>query len=108
MGMLADTPAHIEAEVIATLRSLSPARRLELARAMNRMADRLALAGIQRRKPGAGPHEQGLALALQRLTPEQHAYGSTLLDSPLCPRRLTRWPWPSALGPPSTRRPSPT
>lgn len=81
-----DTPAHIEAEIIATLRSLSAARKLELARDMNRMADRLALAGIQRRRPGAGPHELGYRLALQRLTPEQYEHGATLLKGlPLMP-----------------------
>lgn len=75
-----DTPLHIEAELIATLRSLSPARKLELARDMSRMADRLALAGIQRRRPGAGPNELGHALALQRLTPEQYEHGAALLE----------------------------
>ncbi|HMQ35182.1 MAG TPA: hypothetical protein PKD53_30970 [Chloroflexaceae bacterium] len=75
-----DTPAHVEAELIAALRSLSPARKLELARDMNRMADRLALAGIRRRKPGAGPRELGYTLALQRLTPGQHARGAALLE----------------------------
>lgn len=74
-----DTPAHIEAEVIAALRALSPARKLALARDMNRMADRLALAGIQRRRPGASLHELGLALALQRLTPDQRPHGAALL-----------------------------
>lgn len=78
--LAAGTPAHIEAELLATLRSLSPARKLELARAMNRMADRLALAGIQRRRPEAGPHELGYRLALQRLAPEQHEHGATLLQ----------------------------
>lgn len=74
------TPAHIEAEIIAALRALSPARKLQLARDMNRMADRLAIAGIQRRKPWAGPRELGYALALQRLTPEQRPHGATLLE----------------------------
>lgn len=78
--LAADTPAHIEAEVIATLRALSPARRLELARDLNRMADRLALAGIRQRRPAAGPHELGAALALQRLTVEQHDHGAALLE----------------------------
>ncbi len=84
--LAANTPAHIEVEIIATLRTLSPARKLELARDMNRMADRLALAGIQRRRPGAGPHERGYRLALQRLTPEQYEHGATLLKGlPLMP-----------------------
>ena len=78
--LAADTPAHVEAAVIAALRLLSPARKLELARDMNRMADRLALAGIQRRKPAASAHELGYALALQRLTPEQRPYGAALLQ----------------------------
>lgn len=82
----ADTPLHVEAAVIATLRTLSSARKLELARDMNRMADRLALAGIQRRRPGAGPHELGYRLALQRLTPDQYNHGATLLKGlPLMP-----------------------
>jgi Nucleotidyl transferase AbiEii toxin, Type IV TA system len=84
--LASDTPAHIEAQVITTLRALAPARKLELARDMNRMADRLALAGILRRRPGVGPHEQGYALALQRLTPEQHERGAALLEGlPLMP-----------------------
>ncbi len=74
-----DTPAHIETAVIASLRLLTPAHKLELARDMNRMADRLALAGIQRRKPAASPPELGHTLALQRLTPEQRPYGAALL-----------------------------
>ncbi|MEI7771748.1 MAG: DUF6036 family nucleotidyltransferase [Chloroflexales bacterium] len=77
--LAADTPAHIEAKVITTLRSLLPAQKLELARDMNRMADRLALAGIQRRKPAASTPELGYTLALQRLTPEQRPYGAALL-----------------------------
>lgn len=84
--LAADTPAHIEAEVIAALRSLAPARRLELARDMNRMADRLALAGILQRRPASSPSEQGYALALQRLTPEQRSHGAALLKGlPLMP-----------------------
>ncbi len=78
-----DTPLHIEAEIITLLRTLSPVRKLELARAMNRMADRLALAGIQRRSPGADPHELGFRLALQRLTPDQREHGATLLQGVL-------------------------
>jgi hypothetical protein len=81
-----DTPAHIEAKVITTLRSLSAVHKLELARDMNRMADRLALAGIQRRKPAASAHELGYALALQRIPPEQRLYGAALLKGlPLMP-----------------------
>ena len=81
-----DTPLHIEAEIIATLRLLSPARKLELARDMNSMADRLVLAGIQQRMPGAGPQELGYRLALQRLTPEQYHHGAALLQGvPLMP-----------------------
>ncbi|RRR74119.1 MAG: hypothetical protein EI684_07705 [Candidatus Viridilinea halotolerans] len=75
-----DTPAHIEAAIITTLRGLTPARKLALARDLNRMADRLALAGIVRRKPAAGLHEQCYLLALQRLTPEQYAHGRALLQ----------------------------
>jgi hypothetical protein len=74
------TPVHIEAEVIAALRSLSPQRKLELARDMNCMADRLALAGIRRRQPGTSQRAQGYALALQRLTPEQYKHGAALLE----------------------------
>lgn len=75
-----DTPSHIEAEIIVTLRSLAPAQKLALACAMNNMADRLALAGIQRRRPGAAMHELGYALALQRLAPEQRSHGAALLE----------------------------
>lgn len=78
--LAAGTPAHIEAEVIATLRSLAPAQKLALARDMNRMADRLALAGMTRRRPGAAPQELGYWLALQRLTPEQYVHGAALLE----------------------------
>lgn len=77
--LAANTPAHIEAEIIAALRALAPARKLELASALNRMADSLALAGLQRRRPAASPRELGYALALQRLTPEQQAHGAALL-----------------------------
>lgn len=77
--LAAGTPAHVEAGIIATLRTLSAVRRLELARDMNQMADQLALVGIRRRKPGAGPRELGLALALQRLAPERSAHGAALL-----------------------------
>lgn len=79
LPLAGDTPLHIEAEVLATLRTLTPARKLALARDMNRMADRLALAGIQRRRPEAGPQERGYLLALQRLTPEQYEHGAALL-----------------------------
>ncbi len=65
--------------IITILRSLSPGRKLALARDMNRMADRLALAGIQRRKPDTTPHELGYALALQRLAPEHYAHGEAIL-----------------------------
>lgn len=87
--LASDTPLHIEAEVVATLRTLSAARKLALAREMNRMADRLALAGIQRRKPEATPGEQAAALALQRLTPEQRLHGASLLEG------LTLMPTPA-------------
>ncbi len=81
-----DTPAHVEAEVLAALRALSAAQKLALARDMNRMADRLALAGILRRRPEIGLHEQGYTLALQRLAPEQRCHGSALLEGlPLMP-----------------------
>jgi len=79
-SLAANTPAHIEAEIIATLRTLSAARKLELARDMNRMADQLALAGIRRRRPAASVREQGAMLALQRLTPEQRTHGAALLE----------------------------
>jgi len=69
------TPAHIEAGIIAILRALSPARKLELARDTNRMADQLALAGLRRRCAAAGSYELGYALALQRLPPERRARG---------------------------------
>ena len=79
MSPHAFTPAHLEAEVIATLRALSAAQKLALARAMNVMGDRLALAGIQRRRPTASAAEVGYALALQRLPPEQRDSGGALL-----------------------------
>jgi hypothetical protein len=83
LPLASDTPLHIEAEIITLLRALSPVRKLELARDMNRMADRLALAGIQRRSPGVGSHELGFRLALQRLTPDQREHGATLLQGVL-------------------------
>lgn len=86
LPLASDTPLHVEAEVIAILRTLSAARKLELARDMNRMADRLALAGIQRRRPDAGSQERGYRLALQRLTLEQYEHGAALLKGlPLMP-----------------------
>ena len=78
--LAADTPDHIEAAVLIRIRSLSADQKLALARDMNRMADRLALAGIQHRRPEASAHAQGYALALQRLTPEQRPHGVTLLE----------------------------
>jgi hypothetical protein len=57
--LAADTAARIEAEVLAALRALSAEQKLALARDMNRMVDRLALAGILRRRPAAGLQEQG-------------------------------------------------
>lgn len=65
--LASDTPVHIEAGIIALLRGLPPARKLELARDTNRMADRLALAGLRRRRAAAAAHEPGYALALQRI-----------------------------------------
>ncbi len=80
------TPAHIEAGIIAILRALSPARKLELARDTNRMADQLALAGLRRRCAAAGIDELGYALALQRLPPERRARAATVLKGqPLTP-----------------------
>ncbi len=80
------TPAQIEAAAIAALRALSPARRLMLARDMGWMADWVALAGIQRRRPGASPRELGYDLALQRLAPERRPHGAALLrGAPLMP-----------------------
>ncbi len=69
--------------IITILRSLAPGQKLALARDMNRMADRLTLAGIQRRKPDAAPHELGYALALQRLAPEHYAHGAAILSGTL-------------------------
>jgi hypothetical protein len=79
-------PVHIEAGIIALLRGLPPAQKLELARDTNRMADRLALAGLRRRCAGAGAQELGYALALQRVPPEQRARAAVLLKGqPLMP-----------------------
>lgn len=78
--LAAGTPAPVEAAIVAALRALSAAEKLALARDMNRMADRLALAGISRRLPAAGPAELGRALALQRLPPEQRDRGAALLE----------------------------
>lgn len=84
--LAADTPAHIERSVLQALRALSAAHKLGLARAMNRMADQLALAGIQRRRPTDSIHDYGYALAVQRLTPEQRPHGAALLTGvPLMP-----------------------
>jgi hypothetical protein len=74
-----DTPLHIEAEIIGTLRALPAWRKLELARDMNQMADRLALAGIQLRHPRATPLENTYRLAVQRLAPERREHGMALL-----------------------------
>lgn len=80
------TPAHIDAAIIATMRSLSPVRKLELVRAINCMTDLLALAGIQRRRPTASQRDQGYALALQRLKSDQREHGAALLHGlPLVP-----------------------
>lgn len=84
--LASDTPVHIEAGIIALLRGLPPARKLELARDTNRMADRLALAGMRRRRAAAAAHELGYALALQRIPPEQRARAAVLLKGqPLMP-----------------------
>jgi hypothetical protein len=63
------TPAiqTIQPTTTAIIADLAPAARLARARAMNRAADVLALAGLRRRHPSATPHDLGVALALQRI-----------------------------------------
>jgi hypothetical protein len=79
MHPLADTTLETEAQIIPVLRSLPAWRKLELARDMNRMADRLALAGLARRFPSASAEELACRLAIQRLAPEHQPHGRTLI-----------------------------
>jgi nucleotidyltransferase AbiEii toxin of type IV toxin-antitoxin system len=78
--LAADTPAHIEAEIIDVLRSLAPWRKLELARDMNRMADQLAMAGLRLRHPAADERALAYRLAVQRLAPDRRDQGAALLE----------------------------
>jgi hypothetical protein len=57
----------VQHAAISVIIDLAPAARLTQAAAMNRAADRLALAGLRRRSPNATPHALGVALALQRI-----------------------------------------
>lgn len=78
--MFKPTSSTVDAQILQTLRGLTPVRKLELAGGLNHMADQLALAGIQRRMPHASIAAQAYALVLQRLSPEQRAHGAALLE----------------------------
>lgn len=65
---------------IAVLRSLSPWRKLELARDLTRMAETLALAGLTRRMPDAPAATLASHRAIQRLPPHQQDHGRIVLE----------------------------
>lgn len=58
-------------------REMPPWRKAELVSALSRDCERLAVAGIRERHPGATPEEQRLRLAALRIGPElaRRAYG---------------------------------
>lgn len=80
MYLLDHTSPDAEAQIIALLRSLPAWRKLELARDMNRMADRLALAGLARIFSNRSASDLARRLAIQRLAPEYQAHGRALLE----------------------------
>lgn len=80
MHPLAHPSPDTEAQLMTVLRALPAWRKLELARDMNRMADRLALAGLARRFPGMAADELAYRLAIQRLAPEQQPRGRARLE----------------------------
>jgi len=58
-----DTPFEIERRQIEGWRRMTPAAKLRLVLGMSASVRRLALAGVRRRYPDAGPREQELRLA---------------------------------------------
>lgn len=81
--LAADTPAHIEAETLAILRTMTPAQKAAMLSQMAAMSDQLALLGIRMQQPQAPPAALAYQLALRRIPHERHAHARALLtESP--------------------------
>ncbi len=72
-----DTSAEALAVQTACYRRMTPARKLEIVRTLNRRADAFALAGIAERYPDADEEERRMRLLALKLGPEltRAAYG---------------------------------
>ena len=72
-----DTPPEIEAILVAGYRAMSPTKKLERVCALNRAAQRLALADVRRRYPDADERELELRVAARWIPPDLmlHAFG---------------------------------
>lgn len=80
-----DTDAEAERRQIERWRAMSPAETLALVGELNAACDRMALAGIRMRHPGASEREQFLRLAVIKLGHDLalHAYPEIAsLDAP--------------------------
>jgi hypothetical protein len=77
--LAADTPAHIEAEIVKVLRTLTPAQKAAMLAQMCAASDQLALVGI-RMQHRAAPETWHHHLALRRLPYERQARASILLE----------------------------
>ncbi|MEW6363116.1 MAG: hypothetical protein AB1714_00605 [Acidobacteriota bacterium] len=65
-----DTHPQIEAMLVAGLRRMSPAQKLDRVRALTRAVQELALMDIRRRHPDADSRELALRLASRSVEPE--------------------------------------
>ena len=72
-----DTHPRVRALRTRLYRELSPARRVELALQLSRMADDAALVGILERHPGCAPREARILLAELKYGPDlvRRAFG---------------------------------
>jgi len=64
-----DTHPEIESIIIEGYRRMTPARKIDLVRAMTQALQELALADIRQRRPSADAAETALRLASRRLDP---------------------------------------
>ena len=67
--LASDTPFDIEERQIEGWRAMTPAQKAALVSGTTRAADRMAMAGIRSRFPGASEREQFLRLALLKFGP---------------------------------------
>lgn len=75
-----DLASSFTPALVGVLRSLTPWRKLELARDLNRMADVLALAGLRLRQPTVSDAMLAYSVAIQRLGPGQRQHGIACLE----------------------------